>query len=345
MSGKKKIWFIVCGLLILALGTAAYLGAAAFNRPLNPSLKLNLKKAPAPAALHNESQALTFELCAQKAPARQGKDQSAQREISNCGFSGTMTLLFLGTDERLEIPYGADAIRFIKVDFSNLTVAVVDLSRDLWVKTPVLADKDIKAERLGNLFDIVQTSTMGTIKEQYLAATAVVAQTIYDNFGVAPDRYITVPQSSFANLVDGLGGIEVEVPQDVDAYKHVVLAGKQTLTGKQALAYIRQVQTFGTGDLERNARQIPFVKALLLKMGEPANLVKLPGLISRLQENFVTDLSPARIASLACMLSQVPRANITYHSLTFDMTSPGKNASLVPDPEKVTPWLQELLKK
>jgi LCP family protein required for cell wall assembly len=203
-------------------------------------------------------------------------------------------------------------------------------------------------------------STKGTLKEQYLAATTVLTQTIFDNFGIAPDRYITVPQSAFASLVDGLGGIEVEIPRDQDAYKHVLLEGRQVLNGQQALAYIRLVEKFGVGDLGRNSRQLPFIKAVLARMTEPANMIKIPGLISRLQDNIVTDLSTARIASLTCMLGhisperiaglspllgQIPKATVSYHTLPPDMTSPGPEASLVPEPEKVTMWLHELLKK
>jgi LCP family protein required for cell wall assembly len=381
MSGKKKILSIVCGLLVLATGAAAYLGFVFLNRSLNPALQLNIRQAPAPEALHNDGQAYSPEPIAQKAPAPQAavegsaqktavgtimptpdaaqaplkklaqqtvpamQGQAVANDITHCGYSGTMIILFLGTDERQELPYGADAIRFFKVDYSNLSVACVDLSRDLWVKTPALANRKIKAERLGNIFDIVQMSTKGTFQEQYLAATTVLTQTIFDNFGVKPDHYITVPLSNFPKLVDGLGGIEVEVPQDIDAYKHVILAGKRNLNGQQALAYIRQVQTFGLGDLDRNARQLPYIKALLARMVEPANMVKLPGIINQLQERMVTDLSPALLASLTCMLSQVPRANITFHSLKLDMTSPGPEATLLPDTAKINPWLQDLLKK
>ena len=378
MSGKKKIWITLCSLLVLGTAAATYLGVTFSNTQINPSLQLNIKKITTPAALENEGQALSQLPNAQKAPLPQAGNQTpvatvpakatlaqnnntpaelplppglqetettAENEASHCGYSGTMIILLLGTDERDEIPYGADAIRFLKVDFTNLTVDCVDLSRDLWVETPALADKKIKAARLGNIFDIVQMSTKGTIKEQYIAATTVLTQTIFDNFGVAPDRYVTLPKSTFVTLVDSLGGMEVDVPQDIDAYKHVILAGKRNLTGRQAMAYICQVQTFGQGDLERNSRQLPYIKAVLARMGEPANMVKLPGLISRLQENFITDLSPVRVASLACMLSQVPRENITFHSLSIDMTSPGPEASLLPDTPKIQEWLQGLLKK
>ena len=66
------------------------------------------------------------------------------------------------------------------------------------------------------------------------------------------------------------------------------------------------MQSAGSGDLERNARQLPYIKAILARMGEPANMVKLPGLISRLQKNFVTDLNAVHVASLACMLARYP---------------------------------------
>jgi|GEM_PF-2414410 len=383
MTRKKKIWIVVCSLLVLGSAAAAYLGATSFSRQIDPSLKLNIQNISAPAAVQNDGQALSQQLNAQKAPvpqagaqtppekvlaqnttalpaeapappkqlieqpalARQDNKQAAANAASHCGNTGTIIILFLGTDERDEIPYGADFIRFFKVDFSRLTVTCVALSRDLWVKTPALADKHIKEKRLGEVFDVVQTSTKGSLKEQYLAATTVLTQTIFDNFGVVPDLYLTVPQSSFATLVDGLGGIEVDVPQDQDAYKHVLIAGKQNLNGQQALAYIRLFEGYKLGDFGRNSRQLPFIKAVLARIIEPANMVKIPGLVNQLQEKIVTDLSPALIASLTCMLAEVPRANITFHTLTPDMTSPGPEASLLPDAPKIQAWLQGLLKK
>ncbi len=383
MARKKKIWIVFCSLLGLTLGSAAYSGTESFNRSMFPALEFNALQVPSSSAGNTSDQALLQQPVSEKAPALQTDieapaekgpapsispgpvavenppQKTAQQaepalpesswsiftDSSHCGYSGTSIILFLGTDERDEMPYGADVIRFLKVDFTNLTVVCVALSRDLWVKTPALADKHIKEKRLGEVFDVVQMSTKGTLKEQYLAATTILTQTIFDNFGVAPDRYLTVPQSSFANLVDGLGGIEVEVPQDQDAYKHVLLTGKQNLNGQQALAYIRLVEQFGVGDLGRNSRQLPFIKAVFARMIEPANMVKLPGIVYQLQDSIVTDLSPVRIASLTCMLSQVPRANITFHTLTPDMTTPGPENSLLPDVPKIQAWLQGLLKK
>jgi LCP family protein required for cell wall assembly len=270
-------------------------------------------------------------------------DQPSANEEGNCGASGSITILFLGTDEREEIPYGADVIRFIKADFSRLSITCVALSRDLLVKTPALADKHIKEYRLGEVFDIVQTDTKGDLKAQYMAATTALAQTLYDNFGVAPDHYLTVPQSSFGTLVDGLGGIDVDVPQDQDAYKYFIKAGKQNLNGQQALAYIRLFEGYSLGDFGRNSRQLPFIKAVIARIIKPANMVKIPGLLGRLQNSIVTDLSPALIASLTCLLGKVPRDRITFHTLQPEMTNPGRDDTLLPDTSKIQAWLQSLL--
>ncbi len=368
MSRKRKIFVVVSCFFALGLATAAWLGAVSFFQPLNASLGLNIqtlravqykKELPRQKQLivqntlasQNDGAALPEHMpvnnsplvhAEKKPPVMQIPDrqtttsadtgvQASTQAVENCGNSGSMLILFLGTDERDRIPYGADVIRFIKIDFSKFSVTCVALSRDLWVKTPALVEKHIRENRLGEVFDIVQTSTKGTLEEQNIAATKVITQTIYDNFGVVPDHYLTVPQSVFPAFVDALGGIEVNVPRDQDVLNYVLIAGKQNLNGHQALAYVRLLEGNKLGDFGRNLRQLPFIQAVLSRMVEPANLVKMPDIFSQMQDSIVSDLSPALIASLTCMLSKVPRSNITFHTLQPDMTSPGSNDSLLPD--------------
>lgn len=49
---------------------------------------------------------------------------------------------------------------------------------------------------------------------------------------------------------------------------------------------------------------------------EPANIVKVPAMIEQINQNYVTDLTPDLIASLVCMLSEVPTDLIEFMEIT-----------------------------
>ena len=63
---------------------------------------------PGPAAVENPPQ----KTAQQAEPTLPESSWSIFTDSSHCGYSGTSIILFLGTDERDEIPYGADVIRF-----------------------------------------------------------------------------------------------------------------------------------------------------------------------------------------------------------------------------------------
>lgn len=119
----------------------------------------------------------------------------------------------------------------------------------------------------------------------------LLVQTIEQNFGIKIDDYATVDFEMFTALVDGLGGIEVDVTEDEADYinnRHrygkeqkpeTVPSGENVhLTGYQALWYsrIRKLDS----DFNRTERQRKVIKAIVEKAKGQANPVGIFGLIS-----------------------------------------------------------------
>lgn len=119
----------------------------------------------------------------------------------------------------------------------------------------------------------------------------LLVQTIEQNFGIKIDDYATVDFEMFTALVDGLGGIEVDVTEDEADYinnRHrygkeqkpeTVPSGENVhLTGYQALWYsrIRKLDS----DFNRTERQRKVIKAIVEKAKGQANPVGVFGLIS-----------------------------------------------------------------
>ena len=82
------------------------------------------------------------------------------------------------------------------------------------------------------------------------------------------DRYAEVNLSSFYEVTKAIGGVEVCLKQPVHESKSGVdlPAGLQTVSGVQALAFVRQRYDLPNGDLDRIGRQQAFLSGLARKV-------------------------------------------------------------------------------
>ncbi|WP_218145254.1 LCP family glycopolymer transferase [Nocardioides luteus] len=86
---------------------------------------------------------------------------------------------------------------------------------------------------------------------------------------ITVNHLVVVDFASFKGMVDAIDGVDVCLPQEVDdKYTGAHFdAGKQTLTGKQALNYVRLRHGLGDGgDLDRSKRQQAFIGSMAAKL-------------------------------------------------------------------------------
>ncbi len=294
---------------------------------------------PVPSVTANSSAALQ-EPSATSAPAA---TETVARSVQTCGMSGSMTLLAIGRDAFYwESPYGADAIRLIRMDFSRRQAVVYALPRDLIVKTERLREPyGIESARLGKVYLAVLNNEKGTsIQDQIAAAT--IAQIIYDDFGIQPDYYLILKEELIGKLVDKFGGIDVNVPEEYALGPLVVPAGTQHLDGITAQLYVRRLEST-EAEWGRFTRQNLVFEALRDKLIEPGVLGQVPKLYSQFQDSVVTDLTPSQIVTLSCAASQIPPKDITFESVRRDMVTVNANGSLsINDPRQLQQQLDNL---
>lgn len=307
-----------------------------YTRPMAEPMNLQMEEEPAapaqPAA----------------AAAKAGAEvQRPAQKTQTCGQSGVMHLLFTGADFSIgEPPYGADAVRLVKVDYDNQAVTVVAFPRDLLVKTPVLADLNISESRLGSVYQQKIEATRGENHDRVTKATEALAQTLVDNFAYPATaenyHYMTLQLDDIAAMIDTIGGVEITLPEAVTTERNVTFpAGKQTLNGKQAVEFVRALKP--GGEAARLQRQTLFLKALQEKALNAGLIAKIPDLYEQFDAAVVTDLSPQLIESLACMAQTVPDDQIAFHEIDVKsgLVTAGKDGALVPDAAKVKTTLNE----
>lgn len=87
--------------------------------------------------------------------------------------------------------------------------------------------------------------------------------------GIYIDHYLVLDFNGFKDMVEAVDGVEVCIPEDVVDPEHDIYfdAGVQTLTGQQALNYVRERTVLSaTGDIGRMKRQQAFIASMVNKV-------------------------------------------------------------------------------
>lgn len=145
---------------------------------------------------------------------------------------------------------------------------LISLPRDSHVEIPSFRGSDS-----GKLYQ-------GTGREVKLNAAyaedgpELLVRTIEFNTGLHIDHYVEIGFAGFANIVDAVGGVEIDIPQDIKDTKSGAdfKKGTQTLNGEEALAFVRTRYALAGSDLDRTKNQQKFLSAL-------ANQVATPGTV------------------------------------------------------------------
>ncbi len=275
MSGRKKIFLSFLGALVMMLiGYGAYLGYSVFRFTAQIS-------APAvSASVQNDPQ------------------NEEPRELRAPTPKENLNILLVGVDSGKfkNNSYRADAgrtdtIMIFSINRESKKVSLLSVPRDTYVDIPGRGmDKVNHAYAFGGVDLSIKTLT------QFL--------------GVPIHHYVKVDYQTFVKIVDGLGGVTVDVTEDVTSYsdgKVKVPKGAQKLDGQTAFEYVQIRQ----GDITRVERQQKFVKTLAGQALSISSIPKIPGILNNIAPNIRTDMSPKEMLDLALEIRSMDAGNMT----------------------------------
>jgi LCP family protein required for cell wall assembly len=302
MAGNLLFWVFVA-IFLLRIWSAEPMGESLTLATLAPMTEIESSEEDPPMTELEQTQ------------------ESYQAEIPEQTESGTgRELIFLAAaidyrgDDYL---YGlADSIRLVRIDFDEPQINVVSLPRSLLVNVPT--DR-IQAQ---NPILLNQAYFYGTPGMQHYIGSGFgagsLAETIQYNFGVSVNHYVVVDFQGFIQLVDILGGIEVDLPEEVDGRPQVYFpAGKQVLNGEEALQLARTRKNYTY--IERMGNQDIILQALFRKLKSPLVIYRLPQIVDSLKDSIFTDVSPEQIMSLIFLLQRIDEQDIVYASPPSDV--------------------------
>ena len=149
--------------------------------------------------------------------------------------------------------------------------------------------------------------------------------TIEDYLGIEINYTVRVNFSSLVNLVDAMGGIDVEIPEglEVDTFyangTEGVKAGWNHLEGERALAFARERHAYQDGDNQRIRNQQQVMRALIDKIISPELLFRYPALMDAVSVAFETNMPADQIKSfLRYELLRRPNWQIISYAIAGD---------------------------
>jgi LCP family protein required for cell wall assembly len=156
---------------------------------------------------------------------------------------------------------------------------------------------------------------------------ALAAQSISDLLGgIEIDRYVRINVQGVEKLIDALGGVTVNVPQDMkyqDDSQHLYInlkAGEQQLDGNQALQFLR-FRYDDKGDIGRIQRQQMMMRAILEQTLNPKTIARLPKILSVIQSHVDTNLSVEELLALSGYAAKTNSSNVQMLMLPGNFSS------------------------
>ncbi len=199
--------------------------------------------------------------------------------------SSVRNILLIGNDARDGDSGRSDSMILLSINSNTNKMNLVSIMRDSYVDIPGYGwDKLNAAYSIGG--------------------PELLMDTIQENFYVEINDYISINFTSFADIVDAVGGVEIEVNDDeadainvlLDSYEGVNLfgepkdsdylngAGTYKLNGKQALCYSR-LRKVGNADFERTERQRKVLSGIMKNIGPTSAFSMLGSAFPDLQTN------------------------------------------------------------
>lgn len=175
--------------------------------------------------------------------------------------------------------------------------------------------------------------------EAFNSGPGCTAKTVTALTGVTIDHYIVVNFAGFQDVVDALDGVEICLTKPVNDPGRVgggsginLPAGKQTIRGKQALAFVRERDYLGDGsDLSRIGRQQDFVSSAIRKAtsaGVLTNPGQLLNVLTATTKSLTTDPGLANLEALqdlAVNTSELSPDKIVFATVPWMQYAPDPN--------------------
>lgn len=255
---------------------------------------------------------------------------------------GRVNILLMGTGGQNydNGSYLVDTIIVASIDPTQKEAALLSIPRDLYVKTDRYGSMRINA--------VFKTARSASLKAQpkdaeaaTKAGTDAMEKIVEATMGIPIHYNAMIDFTGFENAINTVGGIDMNVPQELAVsetmrinnknYLLNVKAGQQYFDGFRALAFARSRKTSTRGDFARSERQRLMLVALkdkIATLGTLANPVKINNLLGDFGDHARSTLTVNELLRVYEIIGEIPSDKIESVSLVDEPNVLLKSANI-----------------
>ncbi len=230
----------------------------------------------------------------------------------------------------------SDTVILVNIPADRSRVVAVSFPRDLQVDRPECRQWDNDKDSYGAALDAETQVKLNSVYA--LGGPQCLVRVITEMSGLNINHFIAMDFEGFEKVVNAVGGVEVCSTQPIYDYELGQILrkpGKQKLTGRRALNYVRarMVSTEGNGDYGRIKRQQLFMSSLLrssLSSNVLTNPTKLNSIVNTfINYSVVDNVNTDSLLKLAESMQGIEAGRVTFITLpTSGTATDGSNNEL-----------------
>ncbi len=263
-----------------------------------------------------------------------GPGSNAASTSGGPGSNDRLNILVVGVDSlqgRTETL--ADSLMVVSVDPVGKSVSMVSLPRDI-IRMP-LGDGNTFGPKINSLMSYADRH-----KDQFpQGGMQALEDSVGALLGVPIHYYARIDLMGFVNLIDSVGGVDVNVKKGFDDPQYdglginapgvngwSITAGPHHFNGYEALAYARSRYALGESDFTRAARQQEILIALKARLlSDGSLLTQLPQLLDAFGALVRTNVPTDRLPDLAAIADELGSGSIYRMVLGHPLVKPGND--------------------
>lgn len=245
-----------------------------------------------------------------------GRGKSEKREEEVDPKVDNVTVLIIGVDEnendvRRQVGR-TDALLLATFNRDDKSIKLLSIPRDSYVYIPHLGYED-------------------KINHAYaFGGRNATIETVESLLDIPVDYYMQLNFQAFVEVVDAIGGVEVNVPYEIKEMdssdrKNAIhlMEGYQSLNGEEALAFARTRKK--DSDIERGKRQMEIIEAVIKKSTSLTSVFKYEDIIQAVGSNLRTNMTFSEMKSfVAYVLNNTGGVSVEKLTLEGENYQPGR---------------------
>ena len=266
-----------------------------------------------------------------------GTDDAGQVIVDTSGpyarKNGYYTFLVAGLDDA---SLNTDVMMLASLDVENGKINILQIPRDTFVNKYVGGYSYVNSVNAmySSAYHSYKVPAQGSVSDETRAAMAKTARMeamrdvcsrLEKSLCVKIDRFILLDTSAFREIIDAMGGVEFNVPFDMDyddpaQNLHIHLkAGNQVLDGAKAEQFIRfrkgEKYSYPAGDIDRVDARADFMRAALSQVKKNVSLSLVSQIIKTVSTKLDTDIKFEEAVYFAKEAYKISDTNITIKTI------------------------------